>query len=345
MESTVAADYREIAPAPHGSPPPLYEYFGVGGETDSQAFSRWSEHLSSAYYPLTLTPADRAHFSGRIDLLRLDSLLLSRLTAAPLRYWRSVRDSARNDGQLLVTMPIRGELEMRVSARVLRCVPGQFLLEYSDRDYEITHTSSCVMQVARLPFSLLQARLKDAPRYLDRAFDCGSGVGRLLYDQFSTLMRHCGNSTGSPSPQALGLSVRHAIDLLVLTLQESDGIRRAGESNVRSWHLQRIERYMLAQLGNPSLDPQQIAEACGISVRYLHELHRDLDMSASERLKELRLQAAHEALTQAAGTLSVREIAFRCGFADQAHFSRAFRRRFGCPPSEVPGGTRPDESG
>lgn len=33
-------------------------------------------------------------------------------------------------------------------------------------------------------------------------------------------------------------------------------------------------------------------------------------------------------------TTSISEIAFACGFSDAAHFSRRFKARFGCSPSD-----------
>lgn len=50
-------------------------------------------------------------------------------------------------------------------------------------------------------------------------------------------------------------------------------------------------------------------------------------------IRDMRLQRAHRQLGQ--GTASLATIATRCGFADAAHFSRAYRTRFGRSPSEA----------
>jgi AraC-like DNA-binding protein len=47
-------------------------------------------------------------------------------------------------------------------------------------------------------------------------------------------------------------------------------------------------------------------------------------------LRKLRLRIASRALMNTDESLS--EIALKCGFADQSHFSREFRRHFGRTP-------------
>ena len=49
-------------------------------------------------------------------------------------------------------------------------------------------------------------------------------------------------------------------------------------------------------------------------------------------LRKLRLRIASRALMSTDESLS--EIALKCGFADQSHFSREFRRQFGRTPRD-----------
>ena len=76
-----------------------------------------------------------------------------------------------------------------------------------------------------------------------------------------------------------------------------------------------------------------MADACGISKRYLHELFGDTNQTVSQFIREERLIAARDMIAGAV-RLSMAEIAYRFGFSDQAQFSRLFRAKFGMTPSD-----------
>ncbi|MHC4727558.1 MAG: helix-turn-helix transcriptional regulator, partial [Planctomycetota bacterium] len=79
-----------------------------------------------------------------------------------------------------------------------------------------------------------------------------------------------------------------------------------------------------------SLD--QIAEECRIDGAYLCRLFKRFDnQSPYQYLMRLKMNVAAQRL-QSPNT-SVKEVAFELGFSDPFHFSRAFKRIFGMPPS------------
>jgi acetamidase/formamidase/AraC-like DNA-binding protein len=94
---------------------------------------------------------------------------------------------------------------------------------------------------------------------------------------------------------------------------------------------QTIER----KLDDPDLTPVRVAEAEGISERYLQKLFEGSGSSFTHYLRERRLQRTSAELSNPAEAHhSISEIAYRNGFNDSAHFSRAFRHRFGLSPRE-----------
>lgn len=75
-----------------------------------------------------------------------------------------------------------------------------------------------------------------------------------------------------------------------------------------------------------------LAAAAGVGVRQLERLFRlHLGRTPGEHYVLLRLERARLLLRQTG--LSVLEIAVACGFASASHFSRSYRRAFGCTPS------------
>ena len=80
------------------------------------------------------------------------------------------------------------------------------------------------------------------------------------------------------------------------------------------------------------LDRAALADAAGVSVRQVERLFAShLGRTLDEHYRTVRLDRARALLRQTA--MSVVEVAVACGFASASHFSRAYRRVHGHPPS------------
>lgn len=80
------------------------------------------------------------------------------------------------------------------------------------------------------------------------------------------------------------------------------------------------------------LSCEAIAARIGLSLRQIERRFlRQTGHSMVQDYLSLRLARAHQLLQQT--ELGVTDIAFACGFASPAYFSRLYRRTFGCPPS------------
>jgi AraC family transcriptional regulator, positive regulator of tynA and feaB len=95
----------------------------------------------------------------------------------------------------------------------------------------------------------------------------------------------------------------------------------------------RIHRYILANLDGVDLSPRAIAAANGVSVRQLHRVFSATGITVSQWVRKLRLARCAADLRGAANAAAgITDIAFRWGFNDSAHFSKAFRAEFGQSP-------------
>lgn len=82
----------------------------------------------------------------------------------------------------------------------------------------------------------------------------------------------------------------------------------------------------------------EVARAGGVSVRSLERLfRRELGITPSAYVREMRLQHAHDDLVaaQSTGKTTVSEIAVAWGFTHLGRFSELYRRKFGVPPSQT----------
>lgn len=76
-----------------------------------------------------------------------------------------------------------------------------------------------------------------------------------------------------------------------------------------------------------------LAKRCGVSRERLHRVLRQwLGMAPADYLRAVRLHRARLLLMEGE---AVATVAAECGFADQAHFTRWFRRSFGYTPGDL----------
>jgi len=76
---------------------------------------------------------------------------------------------------------------------------------------------------------------------------------------------------------------------------------------------------------------RQLASISNMSLRaFERQFRAAFHVPPQKFLRKLRLRVASRALMYTDESLS--EIALKCGFADQSHFSREFRRQFGRTP-------------
>lgn len=93
-----------------------------------------------------------------------------------------------------------------------------------------------------------------------------------------------------------------------------------------------MERIQSAVLGG-DWNVSDLAKRCGVSRKRIHQvMTRWIGISPSDYLRTVRLHRAKSMLLE---DQPVASVASACGFADQAHFTRWFRRAFGYTPGDL----------
>lgn len=97
--------------------------------------------------------------------------------------------------------------------------------------------------------------------------------------------------------------------------------------------MERIMKSVNANMSNAAYTVDTMAEDVGISRAQLHRKMKEMTGIATGKfLRNLRMEQAARLLRE--GKINVAQIADRVGYADQAHFSTAFKNHFGQSPSE-----------
>ncbi|MDN3357280.1 helix-turn-helix domain-containing protein [Actinomadura sp. DC4] len=148
---------------------------------------------------------------------------------------------------------------------------------------------------------------------------------RLLLAQLDVL----GETAGTLSCKA-AKRARNATLHLIRGILDAELSSEVQSSHTRS----RAERYIDRNLRDPALDPNTIAKGLGVSLRTLHRTFAESDESVMAYVRRRRLDHARIEMTTQDSSITITYLAARWQFADAAHFSRAFRQRFGITPTQ-----------
>jgi len=98
--------------------------------------------------------------------------------------------------------------------------------------------------------------------------------------------------------------------------------------------LNKVIKSIEAHFEDEQFSVEKLADGMNMSVSQLNrKLNALIDQPPGQLIRSFRLQRAADLLKQNAGTVA--EICYKVGFNDQAYFSRAFKKQFGCSPSEL----------
>jgi AraC-like DNA-binding protein len=204
---------------------------------------------------------------------------------------------------------------------------GDFTYYDSARPCRIACPDPFRLVVLKIPRDQFTARCGPGIEATAAAISGDRGVGAL----FSALLRRVPAAATSLPPAVVEKVGDSVLDLLTIALSE----HATGDTPPlpHAAQLLRAQRYITEHLGDPALSPPAVAQALGLSVRYLHALFQADGTPPFRWIMEQRLERAAALLAdpRQAGR-SVTSIGFGVGFKDTAHFSRAFKERYGLGP-------------
>jgi len=246
---------------------------------------------------------------------------------------QSVGPLARaNEDLPIALMPVEDGMVLK-SAGSHRIVPvGHLVLLPRSGDWSIVFQRDMRAIVLSVTSEALHGRLSGKPRLGEPRVVPTTGFA----DVFARLLDATARTLDTLSDAEWNSLAQSLVDLLLtLAHQLAASTSDAGSSAAQAALLHRICQTIERRLDDPDLVPARVAQAEGISERYLQKLFETVGDNFTHYVRERRLQRAWADLSNPTEAhRSISEIAYAYGFGDSAHFSRAFRHRFGLPPRE-----------
>jgi AraC-like DNA-binding protein len=217
--------------------------------------------------------------------------------------------------------------------RTAELLPGDGVLLSNGDLGSISLLNDCRFTTFCLPRSALTPLVAD----IDAFFACrvpGANPALRMLVRYLDLARDPQLLTTSDLTSAF---TTHVVDLLALSLGATrDAAEAARLRGVRAARLHAIKEDIRRNLHQPKLSVVSIAAHHNVSARYVQKLFEESGSTFTGFVAEQRLAAAYKRLADGPRSkLSVSTIAYDCGFTDLSNFNKAFRRRFGCTPTDV----------
>lgn len=311
--------------------------FSTDDVRPGERLAAWRHLVNRVFLPLAITPlaagAHQGAFFGSVTGSDWEGVRVWRVRASPMSavHAQGHPGTAVSDDYLLA-LHISGTAEATQHGRQVTLGPGDLALFDSALPYSVTFHGAGTFQhvIYQVPRVSLDARgLPGNPAAL--RVPAASSAGRLVSPYLKTLAQPA-QPPGSAPAQTF---IDAGLDLVVSALRSAAGLHDRWDSRRRSLAGE-LKRYALAHLGDAALSPQAAARASYISVRQLHRAFAREGASFTAWVREERLRRCREDLADPQfGERAAAEVAARWGFRSAAHFTRAFRARYGITPGEA----------
>jgi AraC family transcriptional regulator, positive regulator of tynA and feaB len=326
----VTAPTKSASPAARES-----QRFSVSAGSLARRFDAWSEILAGTVVAFELRATDNTNggFRGVVERRRFGDLALIDCAFSPCvaRRGQDLVDGGSNgarQGLLGVQLMQRGVEVARDRRRGRVTISsGQVVLWDSQRTVEVEALQPVRKRMLVLPREVV---LSFCPRLAEQTVLPPierTAAGRLLVRYINSLALELPRLDSAGQAAASNATVELLRAAVEPVLPDSRNAMRAAMR-------EEIRRHVRTHLQDPGLGPASIARAYSMSVRALHGLFEDVDESVAGLVRSERLTRCMQDLQRPSGG-SVTSIAFRWGFCETAHFSRAFKRAFGVTPSAV----------
>lgn len=289
-------------------------------------FTAWSDKVQALHLDWDLSSPKMDDYAAHIRYRRTGN---ARLAEVRCEAFEGRRNPAPEKPPIVgVQLQISGRLTCTYGGNRFTLQPGDLFVWDSLHEGSFESAGqhrqlSLLVPASRVPKSL--ASTHGAGRPL--AARPGTGVLALVAEQFCGVIREMEQL----NDDAVNRAVTGLLDLLDAAIAPVADV----DAGQRSELLVDIQQYILDRLDDRQMTVGSIAAAHWISVRTLHLVFSDSGTSVARWIRRQRLERSRRELSNATDSTTVTDVAFRWGFSDASHFSRAFKQEFGVSPTAV----------
>ena len=290
---------------------------------------RWCSNALQVFPSLALDRFCVQSVPGVFKHLPLGTGSLTYIQSPPVKLHHSPPESGDDGPGAAFTLAIQVSGELIVSQHASRCRvgPGGVFTVDERFAFRLEAASPCELVLVRLPRQAVLAQHPHMKHHTAAAMSAGAPGTALLREMVLRVL----NVAPSLSPGKRVAAIAAIVQMLGLAdfgVADEDGAREAAD-RIRS-----ALSFVELSLFESGLTANAVAAAHGISRRRLDELFLSaVGEPVSAHIWNRRLTIAAEFLADARRCdQTVAQISNAVGFINPAHFTRTFKRHFGCSP-------------
>ena len=290
----------------------------------------WNELLCEQVIGLDIDSEVATHFNGYLAAAPLGEAQSFMIAAGHAQHVVHEFDHSRpasQDDSFIVIHMRRGRIDLQTHSNAVRIETGDTVVLSAAERFEFESPAGTTSMVLRFDNSVIQQSLPHIHACLGERIAGNRNWGTTLSSALWNIDPH-EVASWQHHPEEVSDQV---VGLLGLALAPSPAAKPRLQRDI----YQRLLNYLDARYREPAITPGDVALELGISKRYLHEIIARHGTTFNKLLYAKRIDYASRRLRDPRRSeQSITEIAFACGFANSAHFSRVFRRRLGMSPRE-----------
>lgn len=308
------------------------------------ALDNWQRSMQSVCgnYETRLA-LNSALFIGDVCAKEHAGLTLAHLKTNAGLISRNAKSDRDDDRYCFLVSQRSGCSRITQNGMTLELTPGDLVLMDSVGSCEITPLGLIEHASLHLPRQeVLQSLNYSRPLFGKASAHCSSGrMLRLLIDQL--YMNEEGTQTDRQEADAM---MSAFTSLLVPALEQRENQSQIADSIAGNSLRRQAQQLIEESLTHPNLNPTSLANRLHISVRQLYRLFEEQGDSVCRYIQRTRLQrSASDLSSPHLRRESITAIAYKWGFTDSAHFSRAFKKQFEQSPKDYRAGAFMDLAG
>lgn len=269
-------------------------------------------------------------FQGTMSEWQLGQLqfVFAKVRGASVRGIHSDDPDLRKRGLMWLSFCLAGKVEYDFPDGGGVIARQQFASINNTQPYALTFSPNTDVMWVRLPTAYLEPLIGEQRMSV---FQGNKGIGHVAFQALTCILSQAGHI----DTQYCDSVVNGALNFIVAAIRDQTPNGPHLGSLHRGSALRRLKGYLANNITDDNLSPQSVADALGMSTRYINKLFEDDGTSLMRWILQQRLaMAAAQLVRDTPLRQSISDIAFACGFKNLSHFSRAFHERYGCSASQ-----------